>query len=117
LYIVFGLLAGVLIALFAGFHIPAEFSKYTAIAILAAVDSVFGGIAANMRKNFKLDIFLTGFFSNTLLAAALVYIGNLIDADLYLVALIVFGTRLFQNFAKIRRLLLNKLIKRDKIDN
>ncbi len=117
MYIVLGLLAGVFIAIFSAFHIPAEFSDYMAVIILAAVDSVFGGIAANLRKSFKLDVFLTGFFSNTLLAAALVYIGNLIGADLYLVALIVFGTRLFQNFAKIRRLLLNKLIKRDKISN
>lgn len=117
MYIIIGLLLGVAAALLSGFRIPAEYSEYMAISILAALDSVFGGIAANLRKNFKLDIFLTGFFSNTLLAAGLVYIGHLLDTDLYLVALIVFGARLFQNFAKIRRLLLNKLIKRDKISN
>lgn len=115
MFIIVGLLLGVILGLLAGFHIPVQYSVYMAVGILAALDSVFGGLSAYLEKNFKLDIFLTGFFTNALLAVGLTYIGKLLDADLYLAALLVFGARLFQNFAKIRRLLLNKLIKRDKI--
>ena len=42
------------------------YSNYLAIAIIAALDSVFGGIVATIKKNFDLKIFLTGFFGNAI---------------------------------------------------
>ena len=51
---IIGLLIGVAIGLVANIHIPAEYSSYVAIAILAALDSVFGAISASMQKNFNL---------------------------------------------------------------
>jgi small basic protein len=114
LIIVIGLLIGVILGLSVGFHVPVEYSEYMAVAILASLDSVFGGIAARLQHEFRVNIFLSGFFGNTLLAVGLTYIGKLLDLDIYLVALLVFGARLFQNFAIIRRVLLNKLTKRIK---
>ncbi len=102
------LIIGILLALFSSFNVPAETSSYVAIAILAGLDSVFGGFASTINNNFKMKIFITGFFGNAILAAALTYMGKLLDVDIYLAAIIVFGTRLFQNFAIIRRYLLNK---------
>ena len=57
------------------------------------------------RYNDK--VFLSGFIINSLLAALLIYAGSLLDIELYYAAIVVFGVRLFQNFASIRRILLN----------
>ena len=110
---VIAFLLGALAAIYATVQIPTYLSKYIAIGILAALDSVFGGICANLQKNFTLKIFLSGFFGNTLLAVLLTFIGDKLDLDIYLAAVIVFGTRLFQNFAIIRRFMMSKLGKKD----
>ncbi len=108
--IIFSLLIGVALGLFLPSNLPATMTPYIAIGILAGLDSVFGGFAATINNNFKMKIFITGFFGNALLAIMLTYIGKLLDVDIYLAAIIVFGTRLFQNFAVIRRFLLNKYL-------
>ncbi|BCV20891.1 small basic family protein [Moorella sp. Hama-1] len=103
-----GLLAGVVAGLLLPVKIPVIYSKYMSVAVLAALDSVFGGLRASMEDNFDNAIFLTGFFSNTLLAAFLAYIGDQLGVELYLAAVLVFGVRLFQNLAIIRRHLLKR---------
>lgn len=113
--IIIGIIVGVLAALLTNIHIPSAYSLYFAIGILAAMDSVCGGISAFLAKNFKLKIFITGLLSNAAVAIALVYLGKLLGVDLSLAAVVVFGSRIIQNFAIIRRLLLNKFEKKDKI--
>ncbi len=103
-----GLILGILIGIFFPITIPILYAKYTSVALLAALDSVFGGTRAALERVFDLPIFLTGFFTNSLLAALLVFLGDRVGIDLYYVALISFGLRLFQNMAAIRRLLLTK---------
>ena len=39
------------------------YSIYLSIAIVAALDTVFGGIASVVKGNFDLKIFASGFFS------------------------------------------------------
>ena len=73
------------------------------IAVLAALDSVFGGIRASLEDKFETDIFISGFFGNAFLAAGLAYIGDRLDVPIYLAAIFAFGVRLFQNFAALRR--------------
>jgi small basic protein len=108
LLIVFGLLVGLLI----GFSIPVlflvVFAKYMSIAVLAALDSVFGGIRAYMEDGFDNTIFISGFIVNTILAAGLAYLGDRLGVELYLAAVVVFGARIFQNLGIIRRYLLKK---------
>ena len=111
-----GLLIGVALAYCMNFNIPDSYTVYVAVAILAATDSVFGGLAASMQKKFNIVIFLSGFFGNVLLSAGLTYFGKILGLDLYMAAIILFGARIFQNFAIIRRLLLIKFEKRDKIE-
>ena len=113
LIIIFGLLIGVILGLSLPTGIPPAMTQYIAIAILAGLDSVFGGFTATINNNFKMKVFISGFFGNALLAIALTYIGKLLDVDIYLAAVIVFGTRLFQNFAVIRRFLLNKYMQKN----
>lgn len=107
-WILGGLVLGVAIGIISPFDVPVSYAKYTSVALLAALDSVFGGTRAAIERTFQLSIFITGFFSNSLLAAVLVFLGNAVGIDLYYVALISFGLRLFQNTAAIRRLLLTK---------
>ena len=78
------------------------------MAILAALDSVFGGLAASMNNNFKIKVFLSGFFGNSLLAALLAYIGDRLGISLHLAAVFAFGNRIFLNFGLIRRKLIEK---------
>ena len=113
---ILGLIIGILAGVFyIPVTIPQQYSKYVAVAILAALDSVFGGIAANMQGKFDLKIFLSGFFGNALLAAGLAYIGDQLGIEIYLAAIFAFGNRLFLNFAIIRRYILNKSAKKDNI--
>ena len=42
--------------------IPYTYSSYLAISIVAALDSVFGGITSNLKGNFNFKIFVSGFF-------------------------------------------------------
>ncbi len=94
-----GITAGILFP----YHIPSAYSQYFAMVILALLDSVFGAASAATRKSFDLNTFISGFICNSLLAALLTYLGNRLDVDLYLVALLVFGSRLFTNLSTIRR--------------
>ncbi|MDD4237397.1 MAG: small basic family protein [Desulfotomaculaceae bacterium] len=105
---VISLAVGVVMGLNLPLVLPQAYAKYMSVAALAALDSVFGGIRAAMEDNFDNTIFITGFFSNTLLAAGLAFFGERLGMDLYLAAVVAFGVRLFQNLAIIRRHLLKK---------
>lgn len=103
-----GLLIGIIIGIIFPGNIPDKFSPYISVAILACLDSVFGAIRASLSKNFQGDIFISGFFGNAALAAALAYLGDKLGIPIHFAAIIVFGGRIFDNFAIIRRLLLEK---------
>lgn len=90
-------------------EIPYTFTEYIAVAILAFLDSAFGGISANMQNKFQFSIFISGFFLNALIAIFLVYLGQKLNVDIYLAAVIVFSSRLFTNFSIIRRILIEQL--------
>lgn len=112
---VIGLLIGMLLGIIFDVDIPTNFSPYMSVAILACLDSVFGAIRANLSKNFKADIFISGFFGNSILAACLAYLGDKLGIPMYIAAVIVFGGRIFDNFAIIRRILLDRLKTKDKV--
>ena len=84
------------------------YSSYLAIAIIAALDSVFGGITSVVKKNFDLKIFITGFFGNAILAILLTILGQKLNVDIYLAAIVVFVGRMFVNLAIIRRYYVDK---------
>lgn len=99
-----GLLVGILLGLLVDINISEAFSPYMSVAILACLDSVFGAMRSSLSKKFKADIFLSGFFGNAILAAGLAYLGDKLGIPIYMAAVIVFGGRIFNNFAIIRRL-------------
>lgn len=88
--------------------IPYSSYQYVAVAILACLDSVFGAVAASTGKNFKMHIFLSGFFFNALFSIFLVYLGDILNVELYLAPIVVFGGRILNNFSIIRRDMLDR---------
>ena len=105
---IFCLLIGLLIGFQLPILLPVIYLKYISVGLLAALDSAFGGIRANMEGVFDNTIFISGFITNTLLAAGLAWLGDRLGVELYLAAVVVFGVRLFQNLGIIRRYLLKK---------
>lgn len=122
IFIVIGCLLGLLIGFLLP-TIPYSASTYLAIAIIAALDSVFGGFASYVKKNFDIKVFVSGFFVNAILAMLLTYLGEKLNVDIYLAAIIVFVGRMFNNLGIIRRYFLykfdekNKVKKADKTDD
>ena len=110
LAIVVGCVIGALIGMNAPV-ISYTYSSYLSIAIIAALDTVFGGISAVINRNFDLKIFLSGFFGNAILAIALTYLGERLNVDIYLAAIVVFVGRMFTNLAIIRRYYVDKWTK------
>ncbi|ABO49221.1 protein of unknown function DUF1290 [Desulforamulus reducens MI-1] len=103
-----GLTVGILVGLNVPLVLPQIYAQYLGLAVLAALDSVFGGVRAALENHYDNHIFITGFFSNILLAAGLAYIGTKLGVPLSTAAVVAFGVRLFQNLAIIRRYLLKK---------
>ena len=108
--IVIGCIIGALIGINSPI-IPYTYSGYLAIAIIAALDSVFGGIASTLNKTFDLKVFVSGFFGNAILSMLLTYLGQKLNVDIYLAAIVVFVGRMFNNLAIIRRYYLDKFVK------
>lgn len=105
---VLGLILGVSLGLLTDIRIPPEYANYLSIAVLASLDTLFGGIRAHLQQVYDDKVFVSGFFFNILLAAGLAFLGVHLGVDLYLAAIFAFGVRLFQNIAVIRRILLSK---------
>ncbi|MCR4401114.1 MAG: small basic family protein [Syntrophomonadaceae bacterium] len=108
LLVVICLALGVYLGLQMPVVLPFIYAKYMSIAILAALDSVFGGLRAYMENVYDNLVFVSGFFVNILLAAGLAYLGDRLSVELYLAAVVAFGVRIFQNLAILRRYLLRK---------
>ncbi len=105
---ILGLIIGLLLGFSTDIQIPVEYSNYLSIAVLAALDTLFGGIRANLQGIYDEKVFVSGFFFNIVLAASLAFLGVHLGVDLYLAAVFAFGVRLFQNIAVIRRIMLSK---------
>lgn len=110
--IIIGCILGAIVGLNAPM-VSYTYSGYLAIAIIAALDSVFGAIASTIKGNFNLKIFITGFFGNAILSMCLTWLGQKLNVDIYLAAIVVFVGRMFTNLAIIRRHYLEKWTKSD----
>ncbi|RNF40674.1 small basic family protein [Planococcus salinus] len=105
---ILGLILGISLGLLTDVQIPSEYANYLSIAVLASLDTLFGGIRAHLQQMYDDKVFVSGFFFNIALAAGLAFLGVHLGVDLYLAAIFAFGVRLFQNIAVIRRILLAK---------
>lgn len=68
-YVLAGLAAGICAGLYFPVYIPPEYGKMLSVALMAALDTAFGGIRSSMEGSYDNTVFITGFFTNAVLAA------------------------------------------------
>jgi small basic protein len=102
---VFGLLAGLAIGIFLNPAVPVWLQPYLPIAIIAALDAVFGALRAVLDGIFNDKVFVVSFLSNVVVAAFIVFLGDQlgVGAQLSTGVVVVLGVRIFSNVASIRR--------------
>ncbi|MEY9967213.1 small basic protein [Streptacidiphilus sp. MAP12-16] len=102
---VLGLVVGVVVGLVVQPGIPAAVVPYLPIAIVAALDAVFGGIRAMLDGIFDDKVFVVSFLSNVVVAALIVFLGDQlgVGSQLSTGVVVVLGIRIFSNAAAIRR--------------
>ena len=88
-YALAGLAVGLIIGVYCPFSLPPEYARLLAVAVMAGLDAVLGGVRASLEGYYDTEVFISGFFINGILAAFLCYAGNLIGIDLYLVAMMM----------------------------
>jgi len=102
---VLGLLAGALLGLYFQPDVPVALQPYLPIAVVAALDALFGGLRALLDGIFDDKVFLVSFLSNVVVAALIVFIGDQLGVGTQLSTgvVVVLGIRIFSNAASIRR--------------
>ena len=102
---VIGLLVGALAGLFLEPTVPAVLQPYLPIAVVAALDALFGGLRALHDGMFDDRVFLVSFLSNVVVAALIVFLGDQlgVGTQLSTAVVVVLGIRIFSNAAAIRR--------------
>jgi small basic protein len=102
---VLGLVVGVVVGLFVRPEVPAVVEPYLPIAVVAALDAVFGALRAFLDGIFDDKVFVVSFVSNVLIAALIVYLGDQlgVGSQLSTGVVVVLGIRIFTNMAAIRR--------------
>jgi len=102
-------LAGLAAGFFLGYalQVPLD-EKFSAVIILAALDSICGGAAAKLNLNFSDTILISGFFTNLIFGIILILLGNFFKIDLYYIALLIFGWRIFKNISAVKKFFLKK---------
>ena len=109
------IIIGCILGAIVGINVPTisyTYSSYLAIAIIAALDSVFGGISGTLKGEFNFKVFISGFFCNSILSILLTYLGNKLNVDIYLAAIVVFVGRMFINLTIIRKYYIDKWTKK-----
>jgi len=99
------LAVGIALGVFLDPDVPLWLQPYLPIAVIAALDSVFGGVRARLDKKFDDKQFVVSFISNVLIAALIVYLGDQlgVGSQLSTGVVVVLGIRIFSNAAAIRR--------------
>jgi small basic protein len=100
-----GLLLGVLLGLVLQPTVPVWLDPYLPIAVVAALDAVFGALRAFLDGIFDDKVFVVSFVSNVLIAGLIVYLGDKlgVGGQLSTGVIVVLGIRIFSNVAAIRR--------------
>ena len=99
------LVAGIVLGLYLRPTVPTWLEPYLPIAVVAALDAVFGGLRARLDGIFDAKVFVVSFISNVLVAALIVFLGDKlgVGSQLSTAVVVVLGIRIFGNAAAIRR--------------
>jgi small basic protein len=102
---VIALIAGGVLGIVVHPSVPPALAPYLPIAVVAALDAVFGGIRARLDGIFDDKQFVVSFIANVVVAALIVYLGDQLGVGTQLSTgvVVVLGVRIFGNVAAIRR--------------
>ncbi|GAA4285249.1 small basic family protein [Brevibacterium daeguense] len=102
---IIGLIIGIVLGIILDPSVPAAIQPYLPIAVVAALDALAGGLRAVLSGNFDDRVFVISFFSNSLVAALIVFLGDKlgVGSQLSTGVVVVLGIRIFTNAAAIRR--------------
>lgn len=102
---VLGLVAGIVLGLVLDPSVPLWLQPYLPIAVIAALDAVFGAVRAVLDGIFSDKVFVVSFLSNVTVAALIVFLGDQLGVGTQLSTgvVVVLGVRIFSNVASIRR--------------
>ena len=102
---VLGLVIGIVLGLVLQPDVPQALEPYLPIAVVAALDAVFGGLRAYLDGIFDDKVFVISFASNVVIAAGIVFLGDQlgVGGQLSTGVIVVLGIRIFANVAAIRR--------------
>ncbi len=105
MYAAFALVIGVVVGLFLHPTVPQWLAPYLPIAVIAALDAVFGGLRARLDHIFNAKVFVISFVANVVVAAFIVFLGDQlgVGSQLSMAVVVVLGIRIFGNAAAIRR--------------
>jgi small basic protein len=100
-----GLVLGIFLGLLLQPEVPVWLQPYLPIAVVAALDAVFGALRAFLDGIFDDKVFVVSFVSNVLIAGLIVYLGDQlgVGGQLSTGVIVVLGIRIFSNVAAIRR--------------
>ena len=103
-----GLLIGILFGLLVHPVVPLWLQPYLPIAVVAALDAVFGAFRSVLDGIFNDRIFVISFLSNVVVAGVIVFLGDQlgVGSQMSTGVVVVLSMRIFANVAAIRRHLL-----------
>lgn len=100
-------------------------TRYSAVAIVAGLDTLIGGLRAWLTNAFDSAIFTSGFVVNIVLATGLVGLGEYMGLEtgfgdsrisvMMIAAVVVFSARILGNLSMLRRLLIERLRERQQV--
>ena len=102
---VLALLGGIALGVLVSPQVPQWAEPYLPIAVVAALDAVFGGLRAYLDEVFDAKVFVVSFVFNVLVAALIVWLGDQlgVGTQLSTAVIVVLGIRIFGNAAALRR--------------
>jgi small basic protein len=85
--------------------VPLDLQPYLPIAVVAALDALFGGVRAWLEEIFDEKVFVVSFIGNVIVAALIVFVGDKlgVGGELSTGIVVVLGIRICSNADAIRR--------------
>ena len=90
-----------------------QFLPYIGIAVIAGLDSLAGALRSIIEGKFNDRVFISGFFTNTIVAALLLFLGEKLGIQHVAVAIMVaLIIRIFNNLGFLRRYVIARLFEK-----
>lgn len=95
------------------FPFQPQYAEYIGIAVVAGLDSLAGAIRSIIEGKFNDRVFISGFFTNAIISALLLYLGNRLGIRNVAVAIMVaLVIRIFNNLGFVRRYIIARLFEK-----